>query len=62
MDKWKDERKREKEYQWYRIPICKVYESSHKRQCNKASILIDSSIIKYSMNQEKNKELGANKD
>lgn len=50
MDKRKDERKREKEYQCYRIPTCKVYESSPKRQCNKASILIDSSIMKYEMN------------
>lgn len=45
VDKRKGERKKEKEYQWYRIPICKVYESSHKRQCNKASIRIDSSIL-----------------
>lgn len=37
----KDERKREKEYQWYMIPICKVYDSSHKGECNKALILID---------------------
>lgn len=40
-DKWKGERKIEKEYQRYMIPICTVYESSHKKECNKASILID---------------------
>lgn len=37
--------RKKKRYQRYRIPICKVYESSHKSQGNKASIPINFKLI-----------------
>lgn len=42
VNKQKDERKREKEIAMkrYMIRICKVYEASPKKQCNRASIEI----------------------
>lgn len=40
MEGWEKEKKKNKNL-WYRIPICKVDDSSHKGKCNKALILID---------------------